>query len=63
MAAGFGLAGNTDLDIVRNPLLSKAPYLGRGEFHKVFALSDDKVENQRNAFSLFEELPAGFEIS
>ena len=54
---GFGLAGNTDLDIVRNPLLSKAPYVGRAMIHKVFALSDDKVENQRNAFSLFEELP------
>jgi high affinity Mn2+ porin len=57
LSSGFGLAGDTDLDIVRNPLLSKAPYLGRGMFHKVFALSDDKVENQRNIFSLFEELP------
>ncbi|HKV78366.1 MAG TPA: carbohydrate porin [Candidatus Sulfotelmatobacter sp.] len=57
LTQGFGLAGNADLDIVRNPSLSKAPYLGRGEFHKVFALSDDKVENQRNTFSLFEELP------
>jgi len=57
LTLGFGLAGNTDLDIVRNPLLSKAPYIGRGMFHKVFALSQDKVENQRNAFSLFEELP------
>ena len=57
LSQGFGLAGNADLDIVRNPLLSKAPYLGRGEFHKVFALSDDKIENQRNMFSLFEELP------
>jgi high affinity Mn2+ porin len=57
LTEGFGLAGNTDLDIVRNPLLSKAPYLGRGEFHRVFALSDDKVENPRNYFSLFEELP------
>ena len=54
---GFGLAGNADLDIVRNPLLSKAPYLSRGMIHKVFALSQEKVENQRNAFSLFEELP------
>ena len=27
LSLGFGLAGNTDLDIVRNPLLSKAPYL------------------------------------
>ena len=57
LSTGLGLAGNTDLDIVRNPLLSKAPYLGRGMIHKVFALSDDKVENQRNAFSLFDELP------
>jgi len=57
LSTGLGLAGNTDLDIVRNPLLSKAPYLGRGMIHKVFALSDDKIENQRNAFSLFEELP------
>jgi high affinity Mn2+ porin len=57
LTQGFGLAGNTDLDIVRNPLLSKAPYLGRGMIHKVFALSQDKIENQRNAFSLFDELP------
>jgi high affinity Mn2+ porin len=57
LSQGFGLAGNTDLDIVRNPLLSKAPYLGRGMIHKVFALSKDKIENDRNAFSLFDELP------
>jgi hypothetical protein len=57
LTQGFGLAGNTDLDIVRNPSLSKAPYLGRGMIHKVFALSKDKVENQRNYLSLFEELP------
>src|SRR5579871_1727371 len=57
LSLGFGLAGNTDLDIVRNPSLSKAPYLGRAMFHKVFALSDDKIENERNAFSLFDELP------
>ncbi len=57
LTQGFGLAGNTDLDIVRNPLLSKAPYLGRGMIHHVFALSSDKVENQRNSLSLFEELP------
>ena len=57
LSQGFGLAGNTDLDIVRNPLLSKAVYLGRAEFHHVFSLSDDKIENDRNAFSLFEELP------
>ena len=57
LSTGLGLAGNTDLDIVRNPQLSKAPYLGRGMIHKVFALSKDRVENVRNPFSLFEELP------
>jgi len=57
LSSGFGLAGDTNLDIVRNPLLSKAPYLGRGMLHYVLALSEDKVENQRNALSLFPELP------
>jgi len=57
LTQGFGLAGNTDLDIVRNPSLSKAPYVGRGMIHKVFALSKDKIENTRTFLSLFDELP------
>jgi high affinity Mn2+ porin len=57
LSTGLGLAGNTDLDIVRNPLLSKAPYLGRGMIHKVFAFSKDKTESQRSFLSLFDELP------
>src|SRR5579864_1544101 len=57
LSTGLGLAGNTDLDIVRNPLLSKAPYLGRGMIHKVFALTADKIENQRSFLSLFDQLP------
>jgi high affinity Mn2+ porin len=57
LSTGLGLAGFTDLDIVRNPLLSKAPYPARAMIHKVFALSQDKVENERNPLSLFEELP------
>jgi hypothetical protein len=57
LSTGLGLAGNPDLDIVRNPLLGKAPYLARGMFHKVFALSDDTVENERTPLSLFSDLP------
>ena len=57
LTTGLGMAGAPNLDIVRNPLLSKAPYLGRGMIHKVFALSKDKVENDRNFLSLFTELP------
>jgi high affinity Mn2+ porin len=57
LSTGLGVAGAPDLDIVRNPQLSKAPYLGRGMIHKVFALSSDKIENTRTYFSLFDELP------
>jgi high affinity Mn2+ porin len=57
LSEGFGLAGNTDLDIVRNPLLSKAPYLSRAMIRKVIALSKDKIENERSYLSLFDELP------
>lgn len=57
LTTGLGMAGDTNLDIVRNPSLSKAPYLGRGMIHKVFALSRDKIVNERNPLSLFEELP------
>ncbi len=57
LSKGFGLAGFTNLDIVRNPLLSKTPYVARAMFHKVFALSKDKIGNERNPLSLFAELP------
>jgi high affinity Mn2+ porin len=57
LSTGLGLAGAPNLDIVRNPLLSKEPYLGRAMIHKVFALSKDKVENERTFLSLFDELP------
>jgi high affinity Mn2+ porin len=57
LSLGFGLAGNPNLDIVRNPLLSKTPYLGRGMIHEVIALSKDKVENTRSFLNLFDEVP------
>ena len=57
LSTGLGLAGAPNLDIVRNPLLSKEPYLARAIIHEVFALSKDKVENQRSFLSLFDELP------
>jgi hypothetical protein len=57
LSTGFGLGGFTNLDIVRNPSLSKAPYVARAMIHKVFALSKDKIENERSPLSLFSELP------
>lgn len=57
LSKGLGAAGFPNLDIVRNPFLSKAPYLGRAMVHKVFALSEEKSEAQRNVLTLFDELP------
>jgi high affinity Mn2+ porin len=61
MSNSLGLAGYTNIDVVRIPgqgsPLSTAPYLARGMIHKVFALSKDKIENQRSLLSLFDELP------
>ena len=57
ISTGLGLAGATDLDIVRNPSLSKAPYLAQAMVHKVFAFSKDKVEVERTFLSLFNEMP------
>ena len=57
LSTGFGLAGFTNLDIVRNPSLSKTPYVARAMIHHVFALSNDRIENERNPLSLFSQLP------
>jgi high affinity Mn2+ porin len=58
LGEALGLAGFTNLDVVRNPLLSKAPYLARLMWHQVIPLGQEKVPSERNPFSLFRELPA-----
>jgi len=57
LSTGLGVAGFPNMDVVRNPCLSKAPYLARGMIHKVFSLSKKKVDSERTVLSLFEELP------
>src|SRR5229473_3534070 len=53
----LGLAGFTNLDVVRNPQLSKAPYVERLMWHQVIPLSRKKSAAERTPFSLFKELP------
>jgi high affinity Mn2+ porin len=53
----FGLAGFTNLDVVRNPSLSKAPYIARLMWHQIISLSHSKANSARTAFSLFSKLP------
>ena len=57
LSQALGLAGFTNLDVVRNPSLSQAPYLSRYMYHQVFALSSDETENARGPLSTFAELP------
>lgn len=52
-----GLAGVTNLDIVRNPDLSKAPYIARLMWHQIIPLGSRKIVNSRSPFSLFPSLP------
>lgn len=53
----FGLAGFTNLDVVRNPSLSKAPYIARLMWHQIIPLSHSDAPSARTAFSLFRKLP------
>jgi len=53
----LGLAGFTNLDVVRNPTLTKAPYVARLMWHQIIPLSDEKASAQRTPVSLFTQLP------
>jgi hypothetical protein len=57
ISQALGLAGATDLDVVRNPTLSTAPYLARGEIHQIFGLTDKMVNQDRDPFSLATQVP------
>jgi high affinity Mn2+ porin len=57
LSQSLGVAGFPNLDVVRNPQISKAPYLARAIIDKVFSFSSEKIENERGPLSLFDELP------
>jgi high affinity Mn2+ porin len=58
LGEALGVAGFFNLDVVRNPSLSKAPYIARLMWHQIIPLSSQKVAVDRNPYSLFRELPA-----
>lgn len=53
----FGLAGFTNLDVVRNPTLGSTPYVARAMLHQIIPLSGESVESNRGPFSLATQLP------
>jgi hypothetical protein len=57
LSKALGIAGFSNLDVVRNPTLGSAPYLARVMVHKVFALSKERTEGERGPMSTFSEVP------
>jgi len=53
----LGLGGVFNLDGVRNPELSHAPYIARLMWHQIIPLGSKMVASERNPYSLFRELP------
>ena len=53
----LGLAGFTNLDVVRNPDLSQNPYLARFMVRQIIPLSDQRMEAQRGPLELATSLP------
>ncbi len=63
LSNALGLAGYTNLDVVRNPNIGSVPYLARGEIHQTIGLTSKMMESDRNPLSLATEVPARrFEI-
>ena len=53
----LGMAGFTNVDVVRNPTLGSAPYIARAMVHQVFALSGKDEDAERTPTSLLTKLP------
>jgi hypothetical protein len=46
LSRAVGAAGFPNLDVVRNPTLSHAPYVARAEIHQIIPLSNDWIANE-----------------
>jgi hypothetical protein len=57
LSDALGLAGFTNLDVVRNPTLGAAPYLARAMVHTTIALSEQSQAVTPNALSLAARVP------
>jgi hypothetical protein len=53
----LGLAGFTNLDVVRNPTLGPAPYLARAMIHQIIPLGDEQMAVDPTPLSLARTLP------
>jgi len=57
LSEALGLAGFTNLDVVRNPNLGSTPYLARYQIHQTIGLSEHVMDQQPGPFSLASTVP------
>ena len=57
LSDALGLGGEINLDVVRNPLLSKNPYMARVLVREIIPLSSEMIEVERGPFALATKLP------
>ena len=58
ISEALGLAGFTNLDVVRNPTLGENPYLARFLVRQIIPLSSEQMKAERAVHSLSTSLPA-----
>ncbi len=57
LSEALGMAGFTNLDVVRNPNLGSKPYLARAQLHQTIGLTSRMVEAHRGVFNLATLVP------
>jgi high affinity Mn2+ porin len=57
LSQALGLAGFTNLDVVRNPNLSVVPYTARVEIHQTIGFTDETVPQDRGYLALATRVP------
>jgi len=57
LSEALGLAGFTNLDVVRNPNLGSTPYIARYQIHQVFGLTNKTTDQDPGFFALAPSVP------
>jgi len=57
LSSALGIAGFTNVDVVRNPTLGEAPYVSRVMLHYTIPLSKEMADATRNPLSLASKVP------
>jgi hypothetical protein len=57
VSQALGLAGFTNLDVVRNPTLGSKPYLARYQIHQTIGLSRETTVQEANTFAFAPAVP------